>query len=88
MVDRLRRVELFEAAVVQDRDSVSHRKRFLMVVGHQNCRRLGTSQQVVHIFPHLSRHVRIQIAERFVEQQDHRLLHQGSGQRDSLLLAP
>jgi hypothetical protein len=58
-----------------------------VIVGDEDRGRFGPPQQVVEVFPHLAGHVRIEVAEGFIQQEDSWFLHQRPGQRDTLLLA-
>ena len=87
VVHHLRRIELFQAAMVEDRDPIGHGKGLVMIVRDEHGRRLCSAQQVVQLLAHASSHVRVQIAEWLVEQQHDGILDEGTGQRDPLLLA-
>ena len=43
VVHHFRRIELFQAALVEDGDSIGHGKRFVMIVCHEHGRRLRPS---------------------------------------------
>ena len=88
VVNRFRGIELLQSPPVQDCDTVGHGKRFVVVMSDKDGRGLGLSKQGVEILSHAARHVGVEIAERFVEQQQHRAQGEGAGERDALLLSP
>ena len=79
-VDLLGRADLFDLAAAHDDHAIGHGKRFGHGVGHINKRDpqilLQIRQDRLH--PHLE--MRIKRRERFVQQQDLWLSHQGAGQ--------
>ncbi|MPM96706.1 hypothetical protein SDC9_143871 [bioreactor metagenome] len=56
-------------------------------MGHKNGRYPGLLLDAADLFTHLKAQARVQVGKRFVQQQEAGVLHQGSGNRDALLLA-
>ena len=87
VVDIFRRTDLLDLALRHDDDLVRHGQRFFLIVCDIDER---DAQFIVHFFQfelHLFAHLKIERAERLVEQQDLRLVHQRAGDGDALLLA-
>lgn len=57
-----------------------------MIMGDKNGRGLRLPQQGVKILTHATCHIGIQIAEWFVEEEEHRAKSEGPGESDALLL--
>src|SRR5262245_55794535 len=87
LVDLGRRPDLLDLPVVEDRDAVAHRERFLLVVRHVDERDadllLDPLQLGLHPLPELE----VERAERFVEQQDLWAVDDRASERDPLPLA-
>ena len=86
VVDILRCADLLDAALVHDHHGVGHGQGFLLIVGDIYKRDahllLDTFQFVLHILTQ----TQIQRAQRLVQQQHLRPVHQGTGNRHTLLL--
>ena len=87
VVDLGRRADLVDVAGVHDRDAVAHRQRFLLVVGHVDERDPDLALDALELELHRMTQFEVERAERFVEQQRARIVHQRAGQCDTLLLA-
>ena len=87
VVDLGRGADLVDVAGVHDRDAVTHRQRFLLVVGHVDERDPDLALDPLELELHDLPQLEVECAERFVEQQRARVVHQRAGQRDALLLA-
>ena len=87
VVDLGRGADLVDVARVHDRDAVTHRQRFLLVVGHVDERDPDLALDALELELHDLPQLEVQRAERFVEQQRAGVVHQRAGQRDALLLA-
>lgn len=70
MVECFWSVALNEAPPMQHGDLVGHRKGFIVIVGHQDRRGSSPPQKLKQFFPHFDRHVGIEVAEGFVQQQE------------------
>jgi hypothetical protein len=86
LVQRLRRSDLEYFAVVEDRDPVRHRERFLLVVGHVHRGDAEILLQLADLGAHLQAHFRVEVGERLIEQEDLGIQHQSAGERHALLL--
>ena len=87
VVDLGRRADLVDVAGVHDRDAVAHRQRFLLVVGHVDERDPDLALNALELELHRVAQFEVQRAERFVEKQRARIVDEGPGQCDTLLLA-
>ena len=86
-VQRFRRVDLLDFALVEHRHAVRHGQRFGLVVGDVHH---GDAQVFVNVLDfqlHMLAQLFIQRAQRFVHQHQLRLEHQRPRQRHALLLA-
>ncbi len=87
VVERVRRADLLQPAVVHDGDPVGHHQRLLLVVGDVDDRHPQLVVQRLDLqlepFPQLL----VERAERLVHQQHPRVEDEGPGERDPLLLA-
>ncbi len=79
--------DLFDVARVHDRDAVTHRQRFLLVVRHVDERDADLALNPLELELHRVPQLEVEGAERLVEQQRARVVDQRAGQRDALLLA-
>ena len=87
LVDGPRRAELLDPALVHDRDAVGHGQRLALVVRHVDERDADLALDPLELDLHGLAELEVKRAERLVEQQRPRPVHQGAGQRDPLLLA-
>ena len=85
-VDLLRRVHLLEHTGIHHRDAVGDRHRLFLVVGHEHGGDADAALDGRQLGAHVDAQLRVKVGERLVQQQDARLEHQRSGQRDALLL--
>ena len=86
-IDVLRRADLPDAALVDDRDPVGQRERLRLVVGHVDGRDADLALQALELAAHLLAQLGVEVGQRLVEQQEPRLVHDGAGERHALLLA-
>ncbi|MNR14016.1 hypothetical protein D3C85_1304640 [compost metagenome] len=80
------RSNLFYPAAVHDNDSIGHRHRLFLVVGHKHKSDSKLLLQVLEFYLHAFSQFQIEGAERFVEQKEPWAIDQGSGQCHTLLL--
>ena len=86
-VERSRGVELCNLALVHDGDVVRHCHRFLLIVGDEDERGADGPLNGDQLALHLGAQTPIQRGHRLIQQQDRRLHHQASRQRNALTLA-
>ncbi|MNM42719.1 hypothetical protein D3C81_535640 [compost metagenome] len=85
-VERARRRDLLDFALMEHRHTVGHGQGFALVVGHVDH---GHAQALVQVFDfhlHVFTQLFVECAERFVHQHQLRLEHQRAGQCHTLLL--
>ena len=87
LVDRLRRRRLLDAALVHHRDPVAHRERLLLIVGHEDERDPELGLERLELDLEVLAQLRVERAQRLVEQQHARPQHERARERDTLLLA-
>ena len=87
LVDFLRRRDLQQFAMIEDRDPRRQRQRFALVVGDEDERRSEVLMQALHLVLHPPAQMLVQRRERLVEQKNRRLEDERARQRDPLLLA-
>jgi hypothetical protein len=87
VVDLGRSADLLDVAGVHDRDAVTHRQRLLLIVGDVDERDAELTLDALELELHDVTQFEVQRTERFVEQQGARIVDQGAGQGDALLLA-
>ncbi|MNZ95508.1 hypothetical protein D3C78_1146580 [compost metagenome] len=86
-------IELFRSGGLDDRtvvhhaDAVTHRQGFFLVVGDQHEGDADLALQAQQFRLHLLAQLAVQCGQRLVEQQHRRLVHQRTGEGDTLLLA-
>ena len=78
--------DLVDVAGVHDRNAVTHRQRFLLVVGHIDERDPDFALDALEFELHHLAQLQVEGAKRFVEQQCAGVVHQRTGQRHPLLL--
>ena len=86
LVQLLRRAELLDAAAVHDRDRVRHRHRLLLVVRDVDERDPDLVLDPLQLELELLAELQVERAERLVEQENPRLVHERARERDALLL--
>ncbi len=79
--------DLFDVTVEHDGDAVAHRHRFFLVVRDEDECDSKSRLQQLQFDLHLLAQLAVECAERFVEQQDARPVHQSARDCDTLLLA-
>ena len=79
--------DLLDPARFNDRDAVAHRQRLLLVVGDEHEGDAGLALDLLELDLHLLAQLEVERAERLVEQQHRRPVHQRAGERDALALA-
>ncbi|AAW76941.1 phenol hydroxylase [Xanthomonas oryzae pv. oryzae KACC 10331] len=87
VVDHCRCVELLDAAAVEDGHPIGQFQRFFLIVGDEYRGQAGAFMQLAEPAAQIAAHLRIQRAERLVEQQHARLDCQRTRQRHALPLA-
>ena len=86
MVEPIGLVPLGDASVLHHAHDVGHRERFVLVVGDEQGRRARLVEDVAQLHRQALAQVRIEVGERFVEQQQRRIGGDGPRQRHPLLL--
>ena len=87
VVDVHRGADLLDAALVEDDDGVGEGEGLLLVVGDVD---EGDAQLLVHLLQldlHVLAHLEVQGGEGLVQEEHLRLVHDGAGDGDTLLLA-
>ena len=87
LVEIRRRAELLDPAGVHDRDSVRHRHRLLLVVRDVDEGDADVVLDRLQLELHLLAELEVERAERLVEEQHARLVHERAREGDALLLA-
>ena len=87
LVELGRRPELLDPALVHHRDRVGHRHRLLLIVRDVDEREPEIVLDRLQLELHLLAQLQVECAERLVEQQHLRPVHERAGERDALLLA-
>ena len=78
---------LLDTAFVEDDDLVRQRHGFDLIVGHIDHRRLEVGVQLGDFDAHLDAERGVEVGQRFVEQEDFRLVDDGAADGDALALA-
>ena len=86
-VERHRRSDLLDDAVIHDGDAVADRVRLLLVVGDEDGRDAEPLLQVAQLAPHLHAQLGVEIRQGLVEEQHLGPDRHRAGDRDALLLA-
>ena len=86
-VDLPRRPDLLDAAVRHDDDPIRERERLALVVRDVDRRLAQPPLQFAQLLAHRDAELEVEVRQRLVEQQDARLEHDRTGDRDALLLA-
>ena len=87
LIQRARLADFLEPPAVHDADAVRHAERFVLVVRHEHRRDADGALNLADRAPQLLADLRVERAERLVEQQHARLVRQRARERDALLLA-
>ena len=82
-----RRAELFDPALVQHDDAVGHRHRLDLVMGDIDHGGGQVAVQLAKLDPHVAAQGGVEVGERFVEQEDLGVAHDGAANGDALALA-
>ena len=85
-IDLPGRADLRDATVVHHGQAVAHRERLFLVVGHVDERDPDIALQRGELDLERLAQLRVERAERLVEQEHRRLEYQGTRERDALLL--
>ena len=85
-IKRIRRIDLLQVALVHDGDSIRGHHRLGLIMGHVHHGDLELVVQPADFEAHLLAQVRIEVGERFVQQQHGGLDHNGPRQGHALLL--
>ena len=86
IIQMLRRIQLLEQAFVHDRDAGRHGHGFHLVMGHVNKGGLQALVQFADLGAGLNAQFCVQVGQRFVEEEDLRLAHDGASDRHTLAL--
>ncbi len=87
VVDLARRADLLDVAAVHHDDAIGHRERLLLVVRDVDERDADLLLDPLQLDLQLLAHLEVERAERLVEEQDARVHHERTCERDALLLA-
>src|SRR6478609_7296492 len=87
LVELLARAHLLDAALVHDRDRVRHRQRLLLVVRDVDEGDADVGLDALELELQLTPQAQVERAQRLVEEQRARVVHERARQRDALLLA-
>ena len=87
VVERLRRADLLEQALVHDRDPLAHRHRLDLVVGDVDHGGLEALVEAGDLGARLDAQLGVEVGERLVHQEHGRLADDGPAERDALALA-
>src|SRR6185369_8404934 len=82
----LRRADLLETAVAQDRDAVPELERLLLLVRHEQGRDANLADRAAQLAPRLLAQRRVEVRQRLVEQEHARRRRERSRDGDPLLL--
>jgi len=85
-VERRRRVDLLDHALVENSDAVGHRQRLTLVVRHEYHSDAEFLVEMLDFELHLFAQLLVERAERLVHQHQFGVENQRAGQRDALLL--
>ena len=86
-VDVLGRADLRDLPLREHRDCVAERHRLLVVLGDVDRGRTLSGEQPRQLDPHLEAQLRVDVAQRVVEQEHLRRCDERAGERGALLLA-
>ena len=78
--------DLFDAALVQDRDPVGHVERLGLIVGHQHGGHVHLVVQAAQPRPQIFADLGVERTERFVQEQHLRVHRESAGERHALAL--
>ena len=81
------RTQLFDPAVAHQGDAVGHGERFFLVVGHVDEGDAELAVELLELELHLLSQLQVECAQRFVEQQHPRAVHERPRERHPLLLS-
>ena len=86
-IDLGRRTDLFDHAMVHHHDTVGHRQRFLLVMGHHDRCNAEFSLQLLDLMAQIDADLGIESRQRLIQQQQAGRSRNGAGQSNALLLA-
>ena len=87
VVDRVRRADLHQPALVQHPDPVAHRHRLDLVVGDEEEGGAERALQVLQLRAQHLAQLGVEVRQRLVHQEHRRVAHDGAADRDPLHLA-
>ncbi len=87
VVDLLGRTHLLDHALAHHDDLVGHRQGLGLIMGHEHGRDTEFALNALEFDPHLLAQIGIERGQRLIQQQHIRTDHDGTRQRDALLLA-
>jgi hypothetical protein len=85
-VDLGRRSDLLDLTVIEDRDPVAHRERLFLVVSDVDERDADFLLDALQLRLHVLSELQVERAERLVQQEHLRAVHDRAGERDPLAL--
>ena len=86
LIQRARLADFLQPPAVHDADAVRHAEGFVLIVRHEHRRDADGALNLADRAPQLFADLRVERAERLVEQQHARLVRQRASERDALLL--
>src|SRR5690606_18328927 len=87
LVDRLRRADLVDPAVLHHGHAMGEGEGLLLVVRDEERRHALALEEVADALAHLLAQQRVEVRERLVEEEEAGARRDGAGERDALLLA-
>ena len=87
LVQAAGRADLLDAPALHYRDAVGQAERLDLVVGHEEHRDAEPALEQLQLDPHLLAELGIEVAERLVQQQEIRLVHERPAESQALHLA-
>lgn len=86
-VDLFGRADLHDLPPIHDDDSVAHGEGFGLIVGDEEHRDVELPLQLLDLAPHTGSKIRVEIRERFVEEEEFRIGGESPREGDPLLLS-
>ena len=87
MVEFVRRADLLDPSAIHDDHAVGQRHRLDLVVGDVDCRGLDLLMHALDLGAHLHAQLGVEIGQRFVEQENLGIAHDGAAHGDALALS-
>src|SRR4029434_5630680 len=86
-VETARRADLLHATAMHHRDAVGEAEGLDLIVGDEEHGDAEAALEELHLHPHLLAQLRVEIAERLVEEEEIGLVHEGAAEGEALHLA-